>query len=113
MSTVGKADNENNLQSGYETNPFLATKKADIVELQIKADKAKSIYQKAKEKFISISSLRDTIKANSIWAYNRGRQVDESVLSKYEGLVADAKSQRDLADACDSDANLNLFIALT
>lgn len=113
MSTVGKADNENNLQTGYETNPLMASRKAEIAELQKKSDAAKSIYQKAKEKFLSISSLRDTIKANSIWAYNRGQQVDESVLSKYEGLVDDAKSQRDLADAYDTDARTNLFCALT
>lgn len=113
MTSVNKTDNENNLQTGYETNPLLANRKAEIAELQKKSDAAKSVYQKAKEKFLSISSLRDTIKANSIWAYNRGQQVDESALGKYEGLVADAKSQRDLADAYDTSARTTLFCALT
>lgn len=113
MAPVNKTDTENNFQLGYETNPLMANKKAEIAQLRQKSDAAKSVYQKAKEKFLSISSLRDTIKANSIWAYNRGQQVDESVLSKYEGLVDDAKSQRDLADAYDTDARTNLFCALT
>lgn len=113
MTSVNKTDTENNLQTGYETNPLMADKKSEIAELQQKSDKAKSIYQIAKEKFLSISTLRDTIKANSIWAYNRGQKVDESALNKYEGLVADAKSQRDLADAYDTSARTTLFCALT
>lgn len=113
MTSVNKADTENNLQSGYDTNPLMATKKAEIAELQQKYDAAKSVYQIAKEKYLNACNLRDAVKANSIWAYNRGKQVDESELSKYEGLAADTKSQYDLADSYATGLNTSLFIALT
>lgn len=113
MTTVGKADNENNLQTGYETNPLMADRKAKLEVLQQKAYVAKSIYQQATQKYFSACSLRNTMKANSIWAYNMGNKVDMSELNKFETLVGDAETARYRADIEDTNANTNLFIAIT
>lgn len=113
MAPVNKTDTENSLQTIYETNPLMATKKAEIAELQLKSDKAKSIWLKAREHLAKLTTRRNDVMADCQWWNNRGQQVDLSVLNNSEIALQKAKDACWHADIEDGNARTNLFIALT
>lgn len=98
------ANAENNFfTNGFESNPLKPTA-AEIAELQYKSDMAKSVYQLAKGKVSSLMSKRNSIRASSIWNYNRGNKIDTSLLDKTEQWLSDAKSSCLSADMADDRA---------